>query len=276
MRDYKSITDKKEKVKFLYENKDELIRIKKGAIKSCDPFSMPIILDASKALYTSHKDDIQSGIIKRTIIGNTYYWKDSHDDVHVGNTFAKSIKDNTPKNIFFFHDHKHEITAKVGKFDNVYEKQVLWTDLGVKKQGNTTILGADAVIEERRNKIVFSDYVKGEINQHSVGMFYVKIDLALNDSDPEFSENKDIFDQYIEMLGNKEEALQDGFFWAVKEAKLFEISAVIAGSNKLTYTLDNIEPSLVDTQKDQPSFDTGKVEPFNVLEAIKQTKFIKL
>jgi hypothetical protein len=43
------------------------------------------------------------------------------------------------------------------------------------------------------------------------------------------------------LIANGEVADKKGFFWAVKEAKLIEISAVISGSNELTPTLQPVK-----------------------------------
>jgi hypothetical protein len=84
-------------------------------------------------------------------------------------------------------------------------------------------------------------------------MRYIKLDLAVNDED--YKEEYAEWNKYINEIGNKEEAEELGYFWAVKEAVLIEISAVLMGSNELTPTIENIEP-LKNTQKQEPSNDT--------------------
>jgi hypothetical protein len=104
----------------------------------------------------------------------------------------------------------------------------------------------DSRIIKGYNERIFNEYANGLINQHSVGMQYVKIDLAVNDEDEE--DEYKVWTDNIDSLGNKEEAEKLGYFWLVREAKLIEISAVLLGSNSLTHT---IEP-LKDTQKTEP------------------------
>lgn len=237
MKKLKDFNSQKEFFKYLIENKKELIDFKKATLKFADPFgTIEKQAQANKELSTSYKDDVASGVIKRTIIGNTYLWLDSHDDVHVENTFSKSISERQEK-IWHLHDHEQKITAKVGKPISIYEKAVEWKDLGINITGKTTALFMDTNIIKEYNPLVFGQYLDKEINQHSVGMYYVMLDLAVNDS-----ELKDEFAQwnkYINQIGNKEKAIEQGFFWAVKEAKLIEISAVLAGSNELTPTIEN-------------------------------------
>ena len=245
---------KKEEIEWLISNKSELIEMKKATLKFGDIAITPSLEITNKALSTNYNDDPTTGMIKRSLIANTYNWMDSHDDVHVGNTFGKSIKERANK-VFHLHDHKHEVTAKVGRFTNIQEAEIKWSDLDVSKEGDTTVLIADSEIKEKLNKDVFNQYLDGEIDQHSVGMRYVKISLAVNDED--YPEEKKTWDEYYPKLGNPERANEKDFFWAVKEAVLIEISAVLMGSNELTPTVQNIEPS-DDTQKTEPSNDTQK------------------
>jgi hypothetical protein len=234
---------------WLKANKSDLLEFKKNTLKFSDVLAIDYSNETTKALFTDNKDDVTTGVIKRTIVGNTYNYLDSHDDVHVGSTFGKSISERANK-VFHLHDHKHEVSAKVGKFSTIYEKELAWRDLGINKDGNTIALMADSEISRKMNEGVFLQYLDGDIDQHSVGMRYVKVDLAINDE--QYPEEKAIWDKYIDSIGNAEKAKAQGYFYAVSEAKLIEISAVLMGSNDLTPTVQNIEPSK-DTQKTDQS-----------------------
>lgn len=237
MKTLKDFTTKEDFYSYLITNKKELIEFKRLTMKVADAFGTAESQAATvKALNTSYKDDVASGVIKRTIIGNTYNWMDSHDDVHLDNVFAQSISQRQDK-IFHLHDHEQKITAKVGKPTSIYEKSVAWKDLGVDRPGNTMALFMDSNIIKEYNPTIFNAYLNKEINQHSVGMIYVKIDLAVNDINQK--EEFATFSKYINQIGNKEKVLEQGYFWAVSEAKLIEISCVLAGSNELTDTVDN-------------------------------------
>jgi len=261
-----SLTDKtfatnKELFAYLHENKSDILEMKKASKKTnvfTPSFSFNENTESvTKELFTSSKNDTDT-VIKRTIVGNTYNWLDSHGDVHVGSTFSKSIGERVGK-IWHLHDHEYKITAKVGTPQKIYEQAVKWADLGVNKAGSTTVLMMDSNIEKAKNSQIFGEYKDGLIDQHSVGMYYMKIDLAMNSEDPDHVEYKKTYDQYIDQLGNKAEAEKLGYFYAVKEAKLIEISAVLEGSNTLTPTLGvkNIEPTQV-TQGNQPTEVTGE------------------
>lgn len=220
----------KELITYLVKNKLEIIDLKKSAIKYADSFGGLMSTSGLVSKTLLNTEDTPDTIY-RTLVGNTYNWMDSHDDVHLNNLFGQSIKDRNGR-IWHRHDHVNQLTAKVGKFSNVYEQTINWTDLGVNKAGQTMALLADSAIKRSYNQLIFDSYKDNEIDQHSVGMQYVKIQLAVNN--PENKEEFDVWNKYIMLLGNQDKAIEKGFFWAVKEAKLIEISCVTEGSNELT------------------------------------------
>lgn len=226
-----------ELIAYLIKNRKELTEMKRASMKFTDHFGVDLLqVAAIKALNTHYADDLASGIIKRTIIGNTYNWMDSHDDVHLDNVFQKSIAERQDM-IFHLHDHEQKITSKVGKPISIYEKSVAWADLGIDKPGKTMALFMDSNIMKEWNPVVFGQYLAKEVTQHSVGMIYVKIELAVND--PEAKAEYAVWTKVINRIANQDKAIKQGYFWAVSEAKLIEISGVLAGSNELTPTVDN-------------------------------------
>lgn len=237
-------------IKELIERKAELIAFKKAEIKTVKG-GLTTLSDCN-VIKTDKANQDTDTVLKRTIVGNTYMWMDSHDDVHSKGVFTKSIKERQDS-IFHLHDHKFEITAKVGEPTKVYEKELLWSDFGVDKAGSTVALLMDSDIKKELNNKIFNEYKSGNIKQHSVGMQYVKIDLAVNND--EYEEEYKVWQDNIENIGNKELAEDKGYFWLVREAKLIEISAVLLGSNTLTPTLENKE-AVSDTSKNEPSRDT--------------------
>lgn len=231
-----NFTNKKELFQYLKANKAEIINLKKSATKYTDPSSYvgldEISIKGENATGATGDTDSE---IKRSIIGNTYYWLDSHDDVHVPKCFLASINSRGVSKISHLHDHIHQLTAKVGNFSSVYEKEFPWRELGVDLDGSTTSLVGDSTIKSILNPTIFNYYKAGEINQHSVGMRYIQLSLAINDPD-----EKDEYAEWLKvfpLLGNKERAEKQGYFWVVKEAALIEISCVLNGSNEVTPTL---------------------------------------
>ena len=252
----KTFATKKEEIDYLVKHNKEIIEFKKAVVKHTTPTTTDKEKCSTfKALSTSKEHDTDN-VIKRTVIGNTYNWLDSHGDVHLDGTFGKSISERQDK-IWHLHDHEQKITAKVGIPSKIYEENVSWSDLGIKKAGTTTALMMDSDIRKDYNNLIFQEYKDGNIDQHSVGMYYVKIDFAVNDKDhkAEFKTWKD----NIEKIGNKEKAEELGYFYAVKEAKLVEISAVLQGSNELTPTIEakDIEPE--QSTQPEPEQSTQKI-----------------
>tara|TARA_R100000655_G_scaffold39820_3_gene75212 strand:+ start:1126 stop:1932 length:807 start_codon:yes stop_codon:yes gene_type:complete len=253
----KTFATKKEEIDYLVKHNKEIIEFKKAVVKHTTPTTTDKeSCSTVKALSTSKEHDTDN-VIKRTVIGNTYNWLDSHGDVHLDGTFGKSISERQNK-IWHLHDHEQKITAKVGVPSKIYEETVSWSDLGIKKAGTTTALMMDSDIRKDYNNLIFQEYKDGNIDQHSVGMYYVKIDFAVNDKDHK-AEFK-TWNDNIDKIGNREKAEELGYFYAVKEAKLVEISAVLQGSNELTPTIEakDIEPEQ-STQTNEPEQSTQKI-----------------
>ena len=240
----------------LVKNKAELIAIKKIAIKHTD-----CVLNFSKDNDFADKDVVLKGHDGlQKVIANTYYWLDSHGDVHIKGCFTKSIKENKTK-IFHLDNHNSEngFRSKVGNVKDIIEKQVNWRNLNIDKDGNTiVVIGISEVLQDY-NKQVFDAYKNNEIDQHSVGMIYVDIDLAVNSA--EYPEEFKNWNDNFSLLGNPEKATERGSFWIIKQAKLKEYSCVLwDGSNALTPAIKNnnqAEDNSLD--KTEPSEDTQNI-----------------
>lgn len=231
-------------IKEIVENKAELKALKKAEIKTVKGGLNAVLPKGSKVIKGVFKDGDDS--LERTIIGNTYLWMDSHEDVHAKGCFAKTIKERA-KSIFHLHDHEFKITSKVGEPIKIYEQSIKWKDLGINKEGSTEALFMDSEIFKDYNAQIFNEYKSGKINQHSVGMQYVKLDLAVNDEDYEYEFK--VWQDNIDSIGNKEAVEEKGYFWLVREAKLIEISAVLLGSNELTPTLGETKNIKVEAEE---------------------------
>jgi hypothetical protein len=223
---------KEDRIKYLVENKSRLIRLKKAETKYADVVGLP---SGGAKLFTNKADTDTDSNISRTLVLNTYNWMDSHDDVHMKGVFTKSIKENGDK-VLHLHDHLFQLTAQVGKVQKVYESTIPWSSLGVDYKGDANVLLMDSDIRKSMNENIFDQYKEGSIQQHSVGMQYVKLELAINDDS--YEDEHKIWKQYIGDVVNADKADEVGYFWAVTEAKLIEGSAVIRGSNELTPTIE--------------------------------------
>lgn len=259
----KAFETQKELFKFLIENKKELTTQKRATIKHTDGLGLLYpIKNVEKELHTSAEDKI-----KVLAIMNTAYIMDSHDDVHIENCWKKTME-NT-KNVLHLKEHEKNFSSIIasGKDLKVSTQKFQWADLGFDYEGETEALVFESIIRKERNPYMFEQYKNGYVTSHSVGMSYIKVELAINSD--EFEQEKKIWDNHIDKIINKQQAIERGFFWAVYEAKLYEGSAVPLASNPITPTI-SVEP-ISTLQKQDKSLETlGKDE---IVEQIKKYKF---
>lgn len=247
--------NRKEGILQAISNKAKTLELKKCAVKFTDPYNSFVISTLDKAMNGQPKaylreDDDEKGILKRTIVANTYLWLDSHEDVHMPGIFSRSIQERG-KNAPHLHDHLFQLTAKVGDPIGYSERQLSWAELGVNRGGVTTSLILETEIKRSYNGEIYNQYKEDKIDQHSVGMRYIRIDLAADDQD--YDEEYKHYKEVIDLLGNKDKAEAAGYFFIVREAALMETSAVLMGSNELTPTMGNSKVAPVETIPPQPT-----------------------
>jgi hypothetical protein len=228
---------KKEMFSYLKENKQTLIEQKKSMpiYSDCVNFGSTRIKVGGVAKANKPVDgDMDTLRVK--VIANTANWIDSHNDLLIPGSWNKTISER--KGIIpHLHDHIHQIGAKVGEVHDIFSSNFSFAELGIAGKGNTEALVFITDIIKSYNEKVFNQYKRGMINQHSIGLQYMKLDLAINDesSTKEFEYWEKFYPQVI----NKSAADESGFFWVVQEIKLIENSAVLFGANEITPTLDN-------------------------------------
>jgi hypothetical protein len=226
---------------YLVENKADLIARKmmlpiKSEPTVCDPtFITPVKAGTAKADGTLATElDTDSTLVK--VVANTAWWCDSHMDVLTDKSYNKSVKE---RGIMIPHinDHDWECTAHVGDVKAVYTQDISLKELGLKKTaGTTTCLVFETLVRKDYNEQVFKFYKNGKINQHSIGLQYLSIELAIND--PEYEKEIDFWNKYIDKVINREYVEEKGYFWLVPEIKIYENSCVLFGANELTPTLE--------------------------------------
>ena len=239
-----NITDKTELIDWLIANKSSLIAQKKATIKEADAISYvcPFVTDKGEAVKSEAIPVTATKIKVRSII-NTTKLLDSHGDVHIDGLWNKSLKET--KDNYLVNQHNFSFEGIISDEVKAFAKTISWKDLGYDYPGNTQALVYDSVVSKEDSPEMFEKYRRGKVKQHSVGMRYVKINLAVNDD--RYAEEKAIWDKYINEVANKSDAEAQGYFWAVTEAKNIEGSAVVKGSNFITPTQSvtetkNIEP----------------------------------
>jgi len=226
--------NKKEFFNYLVENKELIITEKKSTIKHADCISLiaPEVTQKSTAPIDYNVDEIKI----RAII-NTTNLMDSHDDVHLKGIWKKSLQENNK--ILHLQEHKMQFDKIISKGEDLkaFTKNYNWNELGVDYKGMTEALVFDSVVKKTKNEYMFNQYKDGNVDNHSVGMQYIKIFLAINDEN--YKEEFEVWKKYYYEIANKEQADSMGYFFAVTEAKVIEGSAVVKGSNWVTPTLSN-------------------------------------
>jgi len=245
---------KKEMYSALVENKDILIAQKKAIKKEvdCGVVVNPIIVrDKQEANKQDGDiiDPINLNELKVVVIINTTNFLDKHGDVHIPGLWSKSLSEN--KMIMHLQGHKMEFDKIIadGEQLKAYTKTYTWAELGYSYEGMTEGLTFESTILRKRNEFMLNQYANGWVKNHSVGMYYVKMDFAINDED--YPNEFEAWNKYYPQIANKEVADDKGYFWYVLEAKVIEGSAVPIGSNSATPTLDNGMKSddLIKTEK---------------------------
>ena len=223
---------------YLAKHVDEHIHAKKSEIKQADCM-IPNVTTLEDIPHVIDKADgaSQPDSIKVRAIINTTNVMDSHGDVHLPKLWNKSIKENR----FIKHIQEHEMSFKsiiADKDDlRVFTKEYDWKELGVNAEGKTHALVFDSTIKQSRNAYMYNQYKDGNVDNHSVGMQYVSIKMAMNSDNEDHAQYKAEWEKHYDSILNKADLDRKGYFWAVYEAKVREGSAVPLGSNYITPTL---------------------------------------
>lgn len=250
--------------KWLHTNKDLLIAQKKSEMKKADSVIIRIndqLPTVAKAINLGDADKIEV-----VSIINTTKLFDSHGDVHIDGLWNKSLSIPNRKS-FLVKEHKFNFDGIITDEVKAYTQDFTWKELGFPWEGKTQALTYKSIIYKGDSTGMFGRYVAGKVDQHSVGMQYVKMVLAIDNKN--YKEEKENYDKYYGMIANKEEVDEAGYFWGILEAKDIEGSAVVKGSNFVTPTT-SVKPKQV---KSIPVQEQVKSTPkINVDEALKHFK----
>jgi hypothetical protein len=245
--------------KALRENKTTLIAQKKMITKEADAtfHFVGIENDKGEVVKAESISLNDANGLKAKLIINTTNLLDSHNDLHVKGIWNKSVKEQ--KNLLLLQEHRMTFDKIITDDVKATVKEMNWGELGYSYKGTTEALTFETNISKARNPFMFEQYAKGYVKEHSVGMRYVKLELAVNSESKWDIEEKEVWDKYYSEIANKEVADERGYFWVVSEAKVVEGSAVVKGSNFATPTISveavkdtpTITEPLQDTQNEQ-------------------------
>lgn len=247
---------------YLHKNKKDLISKKRMLPITSEPFRQKYspIYEKSTSQFR-YKDEggeeSDPNKLRVKVVANTSNYIDNHGDMVIDNAPLKSIKERKHL-IPFLHDHKWSVTGDIADVIDIYLEDIELRKLGFDQKGTVQALIFEADIRRDMNEQVFLRYKNGKVKQHSIGLQYIKLELAMNDED--YKEEFSNWETYYPKAVNKEVADSTGYFWIVKEYKLMENSAVLFGAHDLTPVLENEskfmpgnhmsnEPSISDTRK---------------------------
>ena len=252
----RSFESRVDALKELVTNKKTLIAQKKGIIKEADAINCYKIdngsdVSVSKAESAAVvKADTDTIIVKAVSNAVNYY--DSHGDVSLPSSWNRTAK-NTKNGL---HLQEHEM-----RFDKIISDEVsfsvenfTWKELGYNFEGETEALVMTSKVQKEDNPYMFGKYVRGKVKNHSAGLRYVSISLAINSGEEWAKEEKAVWDKYYDSIANKEDVDEAGYFWAIHEQKIIETSAVPRGSNPATPTI-SVESADSTSTKEEDSFD---------------------
>lgn len=243
--------------KFLIENKEDLVAQKKSMLKYTEAieYAPELFLLKEGTATKSAVGEIpkDANTVRVKVVANSAWFCDSHMDVLIPDCWSKSIKERKGL-IPHLCDHEHKVgtDAEIGDVVDIYSQELSLSELGLNKTGTTQALIFITDVKKAYNEVVFNKYRTGKIKQHSIGLMYVKIELAINDEESE--KEYAFWTKYYQNVINKDLIEEKGYFWVVSEIKLLENSAVLFGSNILTPTLEVKS----DDTEDEPSEDTQK------------------
>jgi len=253
------MTEREKTFEQLRQNKSILLLEKKSQLKMADPMQTYFVKESEEktVVVKTIKETVipESGPFAVKVAINTTNIIDSHMDLHIPGLWKKSLKES--KGLYLLQEHQV-------KFDHIISDDVKasavtmsWKELGYKYEGNTQVLVFDAKIDPEDNELMTKKYKQDKVKNHSVGMRYVKLLLAMDSNSKYDEEEKAVWDKYYHEAVNKEVADNHGYFWVVTEAKVIEGSAVPIGSNRATPTIEVTE------SKNEPSKDTqiDNIEP---------------
>lgn len=263
----------KELFEFLKKNKALLIAEKKSEKKKGDPFAMRLFVGEDGKLTKAFTPiDNTATVILATSIINTTNWMDSHSDVHIPGLWKKSLQET--KDLYLLQEHEMTFAGIITDQVKAYTKKFTWQELGYDAPGMTEALVFESTIDNERNPFMFDQYRKGYVKNHSVGMQYVILELAINDPGDYWKEEFAAWNKYFDDIANKEVAEAQGYFWAVREAKAIEGSAVPIGSNRMTPTQSVERVKNYSTEEQPPLGTETQPQSFDLGRAIKEVKII--
>jgi hypothetical protein len=226
---------------YLRNNKKELLQIKVSSLKLCDAVigNTTIINREPKTEVT--KEDTgdtpsEPGTLHVKMVANVANVVDSYMDMLLPGAYTESIN-KRGTSIPHLLDHNQSAIGHIGDVTKVYTQDMSITELGYSAPGMTEALLMESTVRKDYNPETYKFYSNGKINQHSIGLSYGSLELAINSSHEADKVEKATWDKYYPQVINKDIVDKKGYFYVVPKVDVRENSAVLFGANPLTPTL---------------------------------------
>ena len=246
---------KKDLFHALKDNEDTIIGLKKTKVHKSIDKGQGIFNIGVQPKADAVKMNIEPGFIYPAI--NSTHWLDSHQDVHIKGCYTRTVKQQQGR-VYYIDTHLKGVQNIISKRKDIemFYDDIDWRLLGKDLKGTTEALFFK--IANENVKAEYLEIIKDDPTlQNSLAMMYKDIVMAVDSNDTEFKENKEHFDMYINTIGNKEQALEDGVFFAVKELAIMgegSLCPVVGGSNSATSVI-RLEP---ETEKSPQELEAAK------------------
>lgn len=163
---------------------------------------------------------------KRTVVGlfNTSFYIDEDLDMLLPGAAAKSIQERgvgSTKGNKIKHLKDHNWAENIARIDVLDERKVELNGREVEGIYHESFYPTSTDSNDQLIKIQAEMY-----DARSIGFQYVNLELV--------EQGTEEFDKFLAMAINPEKGIEAGYFWVVKEIKLWEGSDVSFGANELT------------------------------------------
>jgi len=260
---------------YLVKNKADLIAKKCSLPIKSDPFCFGATPIKTSGGEKAESPDVEEGTIRVKVVCNTALFCDTYGDVLAPDCWKKSIAERGPKGknlIPHLKNHDHEIDKQIGKVVDLFSEMIDLSILGYPASGKAQALIMISDVKKEWDEKLYTLYNDLAVRQHSIGLQYVQLKLALNDED--YKEEFAVWNAHYDSIINKEEVDRRNYFWWVSEIKLYENSAVLFGANELTPTLEVSQPSSPDTGKSDTDPEPKKLTSDQIKMQILSTNFL--
>lgn len=239
----------------------------------CSPFARFTPEESTiKAFEIGNITTTNKNILPLSLVINTTNIRDSHKDVHIQGLWKKTLTEQ--KNLMLLQEHRMQFDKIISDKVQAFTREMMWNELGASYMGITQALVFNVDAEKDRNPYMIEQYEKGYVKNHSVGMRYVQLFLAMKSDDRRDIIERETWEKYASQVHNLSEfEEEEPYFWAVTEAKLVEGSAVPLGSNQITPTLIVGQPKQITVENEPPESTQEKAIDW---ELIKQQISINL